>query len=674
MKKKRTRGYDQKKEKSGNRVGRIENVSTGKALIWLICAALAVLILIVFAQTFHFAYVNIDDTLYITENDHTQQGLNLENIQWAFTTGHASNWHPITWLSHMMDVSLFGVDPGPHHMVNVLFHMLCTWLLFLLLRSMTGRLWPSAFVAALFAVHPAHVESVAWISERKDVLSTFFWFLTLLAYLKWVRKPGVSRYILILLSFTLGLMAKPMLITLPAVLLLLDFWPLDRVRTAESSGKNHPKKWTGLFLEKAPLFFLSLLSAAATFAAQRAGEAVATLTALPFSFRLGNAFVSYVRYLWIMVCPIHLTVYYPHPGENLEGWKVFLSVLFLAVLTFLVMFKRKRFLFLPTGWLWYLGTLIPVIGIVQVGSQSHADRYTYVPLTGIFILVAWGGAALVRKFRIPGTVVGFTVVIVVSALTVLAHRQTGYWRNSKILFAHAIHVSPENYLVHKNYGAAMADEKRYEEAARHYRRAMQYEPNDENLYYNLGNALVELGRKKEAINMYRRAVRVDPEFAVAYFNLGNELARQKKYDEAVQAYREATRIRPNHVGYLVNLGNTFAMMNRSEEAVDIYLKVIRFDPDNIDAHINLGNALAVTGKTERAIEHYRRALQLSPNHVDAHFNLGYVLMEKGERDTAEREFRTVLRLKPDHEMAGAYLDALKRNGTDQSREQPPASF
>lgn len=649
------------KAKAGPAVAAAESQGSGRGVPWdlLVCVFLIAITLMVYWQARRFDFVNYDDNLYITDNAHTQAGLTWENVRWAFTTGHASNWHPLTWLSYMLDVELFGQNPAAHHLINVLFHMANAVLLFLVVRRMTGALWQSAFVAALFAVHPLHVESVAWIAERKDVLSTLFWLLAMAAYLSYVRRPGVVRYLAVMAALAVGLMVKPMLVTLPAVLLLLDCWPLDRFDLKHSDRSAFARRIAVLVAEKVPLVALATLSSAITMLAQRSGKAVAAWDVLPFSERAGNALVSYVRYIWMTVWPARLAAFYPHPGPNLPVWQVAGAVAVLTCLTVLAILTMRRRPYLIVGWLWYLGTLLPVIGIVQVGAQALADRYTYVPLIGIFIMVAWGVAALAAGLRAPRAAVAGAAVLALAALTVCAGIQTSHWRNSITLFEHALRVTSRNYLAHKNLGVALANAEEYAKAAPHYLKAIEYKPNDADLYYNLGNALDKLGKPKEAIERFRKALEVDPSHVETLYNLGNTLARQGRYAEAEAAYADALRINPDHLGVIVNMGNTLAMQERPVEAAKLYRKAIRLDPDEVDPYINLANALAAQEKFDEAVSNYEKAIHIEPRHVEAHCNLGHAFVQQGKLEEAAKQFSQVLRIDPGNARAREHLKNLE---------------
>nr|MBC8360831.1 tetratricopeptide repeat protein [Candidatus Desulfatibia profunda] len=471
---------------------------------FLVCLFLVIAILAVYWQVRNYSFVNYDDSQYVTQNHNVQAGLTLESITWSFTAVQASNWHPLTWISHMLDCQLYGMNPGRHHLTNVLLHILNSLLLFLVFMRMTGKLWQSGFVAALFALHPLHVESVAWISERKDVLSTFFWMLSLWGYLRYVERPGVCRYLLLLFLFILGLMTKPMLVTLPFVLLLLDYWPLNRFQSGSSGDGNHSIQRPfdfGLVWEKIPLFLLSAVSSVTTYIVQKSGGAVNSLAAIPFHDRIANAIVSYVSYIGKMIWPNNLAVFYPYQ-KSILLWKVAGAGLLLVVVPVVIFRMVRTKPYFAVGWLWYIGTLVPVIGLVQVGAQGMADRYTYVPLIGIFVIIAWGVPDFMPKWRYRR--IGFTVTIaaILAIMMITTRLQIRYWSNSVTLFEHALEVTVDNCIVHAKLGEALAGQGKIDAAVRHYHEALRIKPDFVAALLNLGVALKEKGELNEAINQF----------------------------------------------------------------------------------------------------------------------------------------------------------------------------
>ena len=607
---------------------------------------LVIMSLVAFWQVQHNDFINLDDNLYITENPSVLSGLTSEGVVWAFTTTRASNWHPVTWLSHMLDVDLFGINPRGHHLMNLAIHITNVLLLFGLLRKMTGALWQSTFAAALFAIHPLHVESVAWAAERKDVLSTFFWMITLWAYLYYIKKPGTGRYLLITLPFALGVMAKPMVVTLPFILLLLDYWPLGRVKFRHKSGeKPSPLKtiapkskeimqkteWR-IVLEKVPLLLLSIASSAITIFAQRKGGALSGLETYPLWDRIANALTSYVAYVWKMFWPSRLAIFYPYPGDNLPFWMVGGAVLVLAGVTYGVVRSHQAHPYLLVGWFWYLATLLPVIGIVQVGWQARADRYTYLPFIGLCVMLAWGIPNLLPiKSVYQKWLVGISSSIMLFALMVTTWVQVGYWRNSVSLFEHTLEVTEKNYLAHMNLGSALVAAGRLQEAEVQFSKVLEIIPNHERTHYNLGVALALQGKTNDAIVHYSEALRLNPNQADTHNNLGAALADLGKVQEAIDHYIQAVRINPNHDKAQFNLGLLLANQGRHEEAIVHYSYAIRIKPDNAYAHNNLGVSFYNLGRVEDAIREYQAALQINPNLLDAKNNLEMAYRVKGNK-------------------------------------------
>lgn len=556
----------------------------------VICLALGLGTLAVYAPVRQYDFVNYDDDDYVTQNPHVSNGLTGDNVVWAFTRSYAGNWHPLTWLSHMLDVQLYGLNPGGHHLTNVVFHAVNAVLLFLIFVNMTGAIWRSAFVAAIFAWHPLHVESVAWISERKDVLSAFFWILTITAYICYVRRPNLLKYLLVVLCFAFGLMSKPMLVTLPFVLLLLDYWPLQRARLTQ----KNPDKWLWLLAEKLPLLALVAVSSALTFIAQQRGGAVVPFDELPFQTRLSNALVSYVTYLSKSVCPTNLAIYYPM-RDSIPLWEFVVAGLLLLTGTAVALTFAKRHPYLPVGWFLYLGTLIPVIGIVQVGNQAMADRYMYLPLIGLSIVMAWGTSqlctiALNSTNRTRLTLAVASTLLLAACLAVTANQLT-YWRNSITLFTRALSVTSGNWLAQINLGKAFADEGKVDEAARHFRAAVQIRPHDATALSNLGIAITLTGNPRDGVEYARAAVRLRPVNPAAQNNLGFVLLRTGDYEEAIRHCAEALRLKP----------------------------------DWAEANGNLGSAQLAQGRVAQALAHFREALRVKPDSSAALNNLAWVL-------------------------------------------------
>jgi tetratricopeptide (TPR) repeat protein len=625
------------------------NFGPQRLLTLAVCLFLAMAVFMVFGQTLHHEFVNLDDEDYVYENPTVTQGLTSHGITWAFTHTYANNWHPLTWISHMLDCQLYGLNPGGHHLTSVLLHAATAILLFLVLRQMTGALWASAFVAAVFAIHPLRVESVAWVSERKDVLSGLFFMLTLAAYVRYARSTfSLGRYLVVPLCFAMGLMAKPMLVTLPFVLLLLDYWPLGRMsRTALRR----------LVVEKIPLFVLSIASCVVTIPAQ--GQAVATISQVPVALRLGNAAISYVAYLVQMVFPVRLSPIYPLFAADLVAWKIGAALVFLVGVSAAVILLRHKRPYLLIGWLWYVGMLAPVIGLVQVGNQARADRYTYLPQIGVYLLVAWAARDALCSRRHGRLVLGVASLGVLAALMVCATIQTSYWRNSMSLWTHALSCSSRNYAAHNNLGGVLFERGQAAEAIDEYQKALEIEPDFLEARYNLANALSSLGRPTEAIDQYHKAFEINPGNAEAHNNLGGLLLQLGRTAEAINQYEQALRIEPDYAVAHYNLGNALVSANRLHDAIDEYRQAIQIKPDYADAQGNLGNGLLLAGNVEEAIVHFREALRLTPGSAATHYNLGNALLQLGRVPEAIDQYQQALRINPDFTQARNKLERLQ---------------
>ena len=615
----------------------------------LICLALAFLTIIAFSPLKDSGFIVYDDEQYITKNVYVQSGLNAESISQAFSSDLAKfsgHWHPLTWLSLMLDHSLFGLNPTGYHLVNLLFHVLNTVFLFLVLRRMTKAIWPGAFVAALFAIHPLHVESVAWVVERKDVLSTFFWMLTMGAYSYYVEQKTVQRYAFVLLFFILGLMSKPMLVTLPFVLLLLDFWPLQRFSEArpslripaveikpEVSGKKKKSrkkdtekaslsvkpsevtkpaapefKWSliyPLLLEKVPLFVLAVLSSIVTYLAAHSSGTVPSLDVLTPFVRIGNALVSYVVYIGKMIVPVNLAVFYPHPG-NVVLWQVLGAAIFLIAVTSFVIWKAKKLPYFATGWFWYLGTLLPVIGIVQAGTQAMADRYTYVSLIGLFIIIAWGIPQILKNWKYQREVLTSLSVLSIVIFSVITWNQAGYWKNSITLFDHVLQVTGNNWLISNNRGLA---------------------------HKNLGDY-------SQAIKDFDEAIRIKPEYAEAYYNRGLAHKALGNTGQAIADYSQAIRLKPNLAEAYNNRGNAYGETGDCNLALLDFNAALEINPSFAEAYMNRGNAYNCLGNYQQAIEDYGRAIEKKPNYAASYFNRAVAYSKMGNGKLAILDLKT----------------------------------
>jgi tetratricopeptide (TPR) repeat protein len=572
----------------------------------LICLALAVSILAVYWQVTGHDFIVYDDNVYITDNPHVQSGFTSKSIGWALTTTWSGNWHPLTWFSHILDYRLFGLNPRGHHLTSLFLHIANSILLFLALRWATSAIWPSALAAALFAIHPLHVESVTWVAERKDVLSTFFWLLTMLAYIRYAKRPKRTTYMLVIILFALGLTAKPMLVTLPFVLLLLDYWPLNRFQLGGNYGsvdderaEPSPEKLSPikLIVEKLPMFMLSGIVSAVAFWAQANAGAMSGLEIVPFKWRVANALVSYVTYMGKLIWPSNLAVFYPHPQDNLPIWHIILAGLLLLILSIAILRLAARYKYALVGWLWYLGTLVPVIGFVQVGEQAMADRYTYVPLIGLYLIIAWGLADLAKKSHRIRTLLTVSATSFLMVLALCTYQQAKLWRNSIDLFEHTLRVTTNNYVAHYTLGNALAQEGNLAGAITHYEEALRIKPNYAEAHNNLGNALAMHGNLAEAVRHYKESLRITPSQGKTHRNLGVVLDRQGKHEEAIRHYREALRINPRDSQSHNNIGVTLAEQGKFEEAIVHFSQAVRINPNFTEAQRNLENGLRLLGKS-----------------------------------------------------------------------------
>jgi tetratricopeptide (TPR) repeat protein len=569
--------------------------------LFLIAISLAV-----FGQTLRYDFVNFDDDLYVYNAPAIQAGLTVKGLALAFTSPHARNWHPLTTISHMLDCQLYGLKAGGHHATNVLLHIIAVLLLFRVLRQMTGAVWKSATVAALFAVHPLHVESVVWVSERKDVLSAVFFLLMLDAYLRYTRARSVTRYLAVAALFAAGLMSKPMLVSVPVILLLLDYWPLRRFEQV-SSTKGTAKiakfgdQWRvirDLFLEKVPLLVLSTVFCVITFVLQK--RATGAIPPLPFPWRVQNAFVGYVIYAWKILWPTQLAVFYPHPNDTLAIWEVVFAILLLLAVTAAAIIFRSQRPYLLTGWFWYLVMLVPVIGVVQVGEQGHADRYTYLPHIGLFVVVVWFAADVAAVRRSTSRIAVTSAIVIIVALACAEFIQTSYWRNSETLWTHALAVTADNDVAHNNLGYLCADRGELDKAISHFENALRIRSSKLDPHYSVGSAFVHV-------------------------NLADALGRKGQPDEAMVHYEEAMKLQPNYANAYYNRGNILFAEGRIDEAMADWEKTLQIQPNDADAHTCIGNALLRRGSLSEAVAHYERAIALAPEDPHSRINIAWVL-------------------------------------------------
>jgi protein O-mannosyl-transferase len=617
--------------------------------------ALALATVAVYVPVFQNELVDYDDDYYISQNPNLKLGLSGEGLKWAFTESYGANWYPLTWLSLMLDYELFGMSAAAFHGVNLALHVASAVLLFYVFLRMTGSLGASGFIAAVFALHPLHVESVAWAAERKDVLSALFWMLTLRAYARHAAKPGPRRLALVALFLALGLMSKPMLVTLPFVLLLLDVWPLGRI------GKTPIGR---LVLEKAPLFALAAIASAVTFFAQRAEGAVQPLQTYSFSVRVANALVAYVAYVGKAFWPSRLSPYYPHPGDSLPLWQAGAAFAALAAATLVTLAlarKSERLRFLPVGWLWYLGTLVPVIGIVQVGQQAMADRYTYLPYIGLSIVVAFGFAELAKRFSLPRPALVAVGAASLLALAVVASAQVRVWRDSVSLFEQALRVTDENALAHINLGVAYLNRGRLEDAERELAEAIRLHPGAAEAHAALASVRSDQGRDEEALELYRAALRLDPESSSTHRQMGSLLLKIGDSTQALVHFREASALAPADGDALVDLAVALSREGKHDEATAKFEEASRRAVQEPRLHHNWGVVLLERGDVDGAEKHFERALALRPDYAAAHFSAGQAALRRGKFAEAAGHLREAVRIEPSNEDAYYHLGLALAN-------------
>ena len=628
-----------------------------------VASFLAAITFCVFLPCLWNDFVNFDDPVYVLENSHIQSGLGWPTLRWAFTSGYAANWHPLTWISHALDYQLFGLQPWGHHLTSVLLHVINTLLLFVFLQRATGRVGRSFVVAALFGVHPLHVESVAWVAERKDVLSALFWMLGMLSYQRYVSKRGNPQisgrtyYALTLVFFALGLLSKPMVITFPFVLLLLDYWPGWRFACAD----RQLSRFLRLSLEKWPFFALSALSALVTYLVHLHGNSLASPVYFSLSVRLTNVPVSYCRYLWKAFYPVDLCPFYIHP----RMWPVSViafTTLLLTAVSVAALRLRVRLPYFFVGWTWFLVTLLPVIGIIQAGSQSIADRYTYIPYIGLFIAVCWLIPDLISHFKCRDLLIRSAAVMILIALALVTQRQVAYWKNGEILFARAVSVEPNNTLAHANLGSALLQSGRTTEAEQHLREALHLagELADKmaGAHLALGMVLSNEQRYAEAILDYQKALARRPDDAKGHLLLGIALHRIGASDAAIAEFQTAASLRPDLVEAYNNLGMVYREEGKLDAAIQAYRSALSIQPAFADAHNNLAIALSLQNRPQDAIGEFRRAIELDPRSAPFHANLGTQLEQLNKLDEAVGEYREALRLDPDYSDAKEKVNQL----------------
>lgn len=626
----------------------------------------------IFWPAMHNDFVCYDDGAYVTQNVHVQNGVTWESLKWALFNPVGGNWHPVTVWSHMLDCQLYGLKPWGHHFTSVMLHAINTALVFLLLQRLTGAAWRSTWVAALFGWHPLHVESVAWVAERKDVLCASFGLLALIFYVRYAKSRGTENkepaagkhnrgaaffrspfYWLAWIFFALGLFSKPMLVTWPFVLLLLDYWPLERFQ---------PGRWRPLVAEKIPFFVLAAVGSVATFVVQKQCGEVMTVGIFPLDMRLENAAIAYCRYLGKFLLPTDLAIFYPHPGYWPPGL-VLLAGVFLLGLTVLWYVKRARHPYLLMGWFWFGGTLVPVIGLVQVSDQAMADRYSYIPSVGLGIIAVWGAFGLARGRR--GLVIAWALAGLAAAASccVLTRQQLGYWRDSENLFRHALTVTKNNYVAHNFLGMALVDRKQIDAGLAEVREALRLRPDYLVAHNNLGIALTRNGQTDEAIGEFQTAIRLQPSNPEFHNNLGNLLAMQGQTADAIREFEETIRLKPDYADAYCNLGVTLAKNHQTDAAIRRFQQALQLKPTDAEAHNNLGTLFAKNNQTDAAISEFQATIRLKPETVEAHYNLGNAFFKRGQLGDAISEYQTVTNLRPDFAPAHYYLGiALLKQG------------
>ena len=631
--------------------------------LWLACVLIAALTLAVHARALSNGFVSLDDEPYVTGNPQVGAGLSWQGIRWAFTTTTEANWHPLTWISHMADVELYGLDPFGHHLTNLLIHAANAVLVLLLFFRTAGRIRASAMVAALFAVHPLRVESVAWVAERKDVLCALFGLLAMLAYARSVRTGSRGSRFSAVALFAMSLLSKPMLVTLPFLLLLLDFWPLERMRAPDGSLSREPALWRRLVFEKWPFLLLSASSSIVTLWAQKTGGAMAD-NKLALSARLGNALASYLAYLGKTFAPFSLSVLYPHPGK--AAWTAGLAAAILAAISICAIYWARRRPYAAVGWFWFLGALVPVIGFVQVGWQARADRYTYLPSIGLAVVCVWGLGDLARSFGLGPRVPGAVALAALGSLSLLTWREIGYWKDSETLYARGLATTEKNHILHINLGLERVRHGSISEGIEHFRQAVVIQPGYWYGQLTLGAALVGVNQSAEAIPYLETALRLHPDSSVGLTALGSALAAQGRLPEAVARLEKAIALNPGYARAHYGLARTLELQGERSRALEEYRNVVRLDPSHADAQDRLSQSLLAEGKLTEALAQLDLALRSFPDSEQLYFTRARALVAAGRRAEGKDELRAALRLSPGFSSAATLLVAMLATSSDTS--------
>lgn len=626
--------------------------------------SLLFVVLIAFSSVINNGFVNFDDFYYVLQNDHVRAGLTGNGIFWAFTTFHAANWHPITWLSHMLDCQLFGLNPVGHHLVSLFFHVANTLLVFLILREGTGKLWESFAVAVLFGLHPLRVESVAWISERKDVLSGFFGLLSMLFYIRYAQRPSWRGYGAVLTTLVLGLMSKPMLVTLPFVYLLLDCWPLRRIHLDPSAW---PLK--KILLEKLPMLMLAAVACMITYYAQSTGGAVWKMEVFPISWRIIGGIVAYQIYLGKIFLPVNLAILYPHLGYSITFAQSMAAALILILITLVGIWQIRERPYLIIGWLWFAGMLLPVSGIIQVGLQSMADRYTYLPSIGIFIALVWFISSIIPNKKRDAALMAFLILSVICLLSLTTYHQTQYWRDTATLFRHTLEVTKNNYLAQNMLGNELTNKEQFKEARIHLDEALRIVPSYSEAYVNLGQCLEKQGFKLEALDQYRKAIKLKPSNALGHIQLGNVLTELGHKQEAITHYRMAAQFVDDNSWSHDLLGIKFYYAGDTGEALIQFQRALKLAPLNADTYNNLGMLYLHAGNLGKARKSFSRALELNPNLFATYNNMGLVLMKMGDLKNAAHYLMVALDMNPHYEKARKNFNQLIKLLSQRSKKE-----
>lgn len=600
-----------------------------KQVLFIISIVLVAATLAAYEPIRHNDFVSYDDTAYITENPNVTGEITQESVIRAFTTSHMGNWHPLTMLSHMLDCEIFGLNPLGHHFINVLFHILNALLIFWILTATTDAMWPSAFVAAVFALHPLQVESVAWAAERKTVLSGFFWFLTIAVYIWYTKRPGIKRYILLFMVYALCIMTKPAVVTLPMVLLLLDYWPLERFNwERHPAGKSVPL--SRIFMEKVPLLALSAILSAATIAAQKNAGAFVPVDAIPLYSRITNMFLSYTNYIGKTIWPSQLVVFYPYPNATLLTTAATICAPLLVLISVIIIYAGRRRKYAAMGWLWYVGTLVPMIGLVQAGSQAMADRYMYIPILGLLVIVAWAVRDFIFNRPQWKTAVSVLAAVALLSAIIATRTQVRYWQNSMSLFGNALKVTKNNPVAEKGYGSALFAEGRLDEAVVHLRNAIQTHPGYLPAGNELGKVYLKQGKFNEAVACFNELLKRNKNSAEVYYNLGIALSLQKKYEEAIKHFAKALELDPKYPDAHNNMGIALLATGKNAEAIKYFNEALRIRSNDAGLYENLGNAYVQSGKYDLAVRNWAKALDLKPNNTEIINNMAWVLATTGD--------------------------------------------